>query len=263
MGGWLDEINHCRKSATSNNLILLLEDIDKFTCIHGHFITDINVSYLDIRSFVLWPSLHLYHCQQIFVLVPRYLAACSWLYQIKYTNKYMLFELPRARCSILEVMEGMGRLVQGILVLARIGHQFHHKPMDGIVRPSLLERIDKELAQILEMRVDGNVGRNLGLLTPLYGRKRPRGSQIMSTDAPIADGIFLLLVRKRNEAGLHGRTATAILGLGGGHGSLHEELTGLHTGDGELILLPHNGSLHIMLVLILMVCRFMELLLLL
>lgn len=78
--------------------------------------------------------------------------------------------------SILEVMEGMGRLVQGILVLTRIGHQFQHKPMDGIVRPSLLERVDKELAQILKMRVDGNVGRNPGLLATLHSRKCPRGS---------------------------------------------------------------------------------------
>lgn len=166
-------------------------------------------------------------------------------------------------CSILEVMEGVGRLVQGILVLARIGHQFHHKPMDGIVRPSLLERIDKELAQILEMRIDGNVGRNLGLLATLHSRKRPRGSQIMPTDAPIADGILLLLIRKRDEAGLHGRTSTAILGLGRCQCAFHEEFTWFHTGDGELILLPHNGSLHIMLILILMVCRFVELFLLL
>mmetsp|Transcript_7069 Transcript_7069/g.11789 ORF Transcript_7069/g.11789 Transcript_7069/m.11789 type:complete len:241 (+) Transcript_7069:240-962(+) len=148
-------------------------------------------------------------------------------------------------------------------MLARIGHQLHHKPMDGIVRPSLLEDIDEELTQISQMGVDGNIGRNFGLLATLHSRKCPRRSQVVTTDAPIADGIFLLLICKRDEGGLHGRSSTAIHGLRRCHGALHEEFSRLGTGDGELILLPHNGSLHVVLVLILVVGRFVELLLLL
>mmetsp|Transcript_3068 Transcript_3068/g.7035 ORF Transcript_3068/g.7035 Transcript_3068/m.7035 type:complete len:249 (+) Transcript_3068:137-883(+) len=160
-------------------------------------------------------------------------------------------------------MERVGRLVHSVLMLARVGHQLHHKPMDGIVRPPLLEGIDEELAQILQVRVDGDIGRNLGLLATLHGRKCPRRSHVVATNAPIADGIILLLVRERDEAGLHGRSAAAVLGLRRCHSALHEEFSRLDTGDGEVVLLPHNGGLHVVLVLVLVVGRFVELLLLL